>query len=86
MDRIGLKYSLICLGTGLSLWYASPHYFYESKPHNVVIEAVQKRSLDAIVEDANRNALPFGLVTRPLTYIGLAGVIISAIAPKKKDS
>lgn len=85
MNKTGLKYSLICLGTGLSLWYASPRYFYEQMPHELIARMYKNGVSKEFWDDIHYNAFPAGVFTRPMTYVGLAGLVVSLILPKKKE-
>lgn len=86
MNKYGMGYSLTCFLSGLALWYASPHYFYESKPHKVFTLAIKEKSLDVLVDDAYSHAFPSGIFTRPMTYVGFAGIVLSAFAKKRENS
>lgn len=85
MNKTGLKYSLICLGTGLTLWYASPDYFYEQMPHELVREMYHNGVSKEFWADLHNHTFPAGIFTRPMTYVGLAGLVVSLMIPKKKE-
>ena len=85
MNKMGLKYSLICFGTGLTLWYASPDYFYEQMPHELVENMYDNGVSKEFWADLHSHTFPAIVFTRPITYLGLGGLVVSLIAPKKKD-
>lgn len=85
MRKTGIKYSLIIFSAGLTLWYASPDYFYEQKPHELIENMYHNGITETFWHDINSHAIPAGIFTRPMTYLGLAGLVVSLIVPKKKE-
>lgn len=85
MNKTGLKYSLTCFGIGLTLWYASPDYFNEQMPHELIVKMYDNGISKEFWDDLHYNAFPAGIFTRPMTYAGLAGLVVSLIVPKKKE-
>ncbi len=84
MNKAILKYSLACLGAGLSVWYFSAEYYYDINPRKLVEEMAEYGVFESILYDAKKRSMPLGLVSRPLTYTGLAGLLVSLAIPRKK--